>query len=78
MKRLRRWLKDSGTSQVALAKALDVAPPTLSEWLKGDCLPSASSLMSLSRETGLTVDELLEGCGPQVGKRGPQSSRTAA
>ena len=46
-------------SQAELARRVNVSQPTVWEWLNGKSAPRASKLLELSRETGLSVDELL-------------------
>jgi transcriptional regulator with XRE-family HTH domain len=59
MERLRRYLEEEGISQAELARRAGVSQPTVWEWLNGHSLPSADSLRTLSRVTGVSIDELL-------------------
>ena len=72
MERLRKWLDESGTSQAELARKMNVAAPTVWQWLEGLYLPSAERLMGLSEVTGLSLEELLADSKRNGGKRGRQ------
>lgn len=60
MQRLRRYLTEHDLSQTAFARMAGVSAPTVWEWLNGHSLPSADRLRSLSKLTGISIDELLE------------------
>lgn len=59
MERLKRWLAESNTSQSALARAIKVSQPTVSDWINGINSPSVGNLRALGEFTGLSLDELL-------------------
>jgi transcriptional regulator with XRE-family HTH domain len=59
MERLARYLKDTQTSQAALAQLLGVSQPTISDWIHGEKTPSADNLKVIATKTGLSIDELL-------------------
>lgn len=59
MDRLKRWLRETKTTQKALGEMLSVKQPTVCDWVRGKNSPSIDNLMELSRITGLTTDELL-------------------
>ena len=65
MRRLRRYLADNELSQAQFAELLGVSQPTVCDWLNGDKLPSTDNLISLSRITGISIDELLAKSGRQ-------------
>lgn len=60
VERLKRYLAEHKITQADFAASLDVTQPTVSGWLNGDSLPSAQMLKRMSRETGLTIDDLLD------------------
>ena len=60
MERLRRYLIDEAISQSELARRVGVSQPTVWGWLNDDSLPSAEMLKTLSNETGLSIDALLD------------------
>jgi len=51
---------------------MNVAAPTVWQWLEGLYLPSAERLMGLSEVTGLSLEELLADSKRNGGKRGRQ------
>lgn len=57
-------MEEHELTQVELARRMGVAQPTVSGWLNDDALPSAETLKELSRQTGLTIDELLDHVTP--------------
>lgn len=59
MKRLQKYLVDADITQTELARRLGVKQPTVWEWLHNQSSPSAENLQKLSRETGISIDELL-------------------
>lgn len=65
MERLRRWLDDSATTQLSLARALGVSQPTVSDWINGKIAPTVESLRAISAHTGLSIDELLASKNPR-------------
>ena len=60
MQRLRQYMERKKVSQAALGKRVGVSQPTVWSWLSGQSFPSAKSLKRLSRETGLSIDALLD------------------
>lgn len=59
MEILARWLADTGTSQYEFARDLDVSQPTVSDWIRGEKLPSTDNLRRISQRTGISADTLL-------------------
>ncbi|NBI08690.1 XRE family transcriptional regulator [Colidextribacter sp. OB.20] len=55
------YRKRQELSQIDLADALGVSRQTVSKWETGAALPSAESLLALSRLYGVPVDDLLNG-----------------
>lgn len=53
--------KEKGLTQAALAEKLSLSNRAVSKWENGDGLPDISVLPELSKELGVTVDELLSG-----------------
>ena len=56
---IKRYRLESGMSQSALAKKLDVDQTAVSQWEKGDTKPRADKLLLLADALNVTVDELL-------------------
>jgi len=59
MERLREHLAEKKITQAEFARRLGVSQPTVCEWLNGKIWPSANRLLEISRETGLSIDELM-------------------
>lgn len=59
MDKLRAYIESKKISQAALAELIGVKQPTVSDWLNGNMLPSAANLRTLSRVTGISVDDLI-------------------
>jgi transcriptional regulator with XRE-family HTH domain len=59
MERLRRYLDTEGMSQVEFARRVGVSQPTVWEWINGKTSPSVDNLRAISRETKISIDELL-------------------
>ena len=51
-------LSQVGMKRITLAKELDVDPHTVSRWTLGQCMPSTSNQLKISRLLGRTIDEL--------------------
>lgn len=60
MKRLKTYMRKHRISQSELARRLDVKQPTVWAWINGTKMPTASNLVRIADETGLTVDSLLD------------------
>lgn len=56
---LARWLADTGISQTDFARELEVSQPTVSDWLRGEKLPSTDNLRRIAQRTGISADKLL-------------------
>ena len=61
MERLREYMTSSGLTQAELARRLGVSQPTVSDWLSGNIKPTVRRLLTISKKTGISVDELLKG-----------------
>lgn len=59
MEKLRAWLLESETTQLAFAKALGVSQPTVSDWLTGNTTPTTQNLRAIAAHTGLSFEDLL-------------------
>jgi len=60
VKRLRKYLDDTKTSQKDFARQCGVSQPTVSDWVTGEIMPSIEKLKIMSNVTGLSIDELLD------------------
>lgn len=60
--RLRAARKQKGLSQSKLAARIGAHVTSVSDWERGDNAPSGRHIASLSRELGVTAEELY-GCG---------------
>lgn len=76
LNRLKRWLDETDTTQKVLAERCALTPAAISQYIRGTSSPSVDTLKVLSRETGLSTDELLFDLPPVV--RGPRSNRASA
>ena len=59
MRRLREWLNDTETTQIELARRMDVSQPTVSDWINDESKPSIDNLIKLSEITRLSIDALV-------------------
>lgn len=57
---LKRYLESSGTKQKELAKALDVTPSTICDWIKGRGYPRMDKLQLLAEYFGIQKSDLVE------------------
>ncbi|MDO5532816.1 helix-turn-helix domain-containing protein [Sutterella sp.] len=57
--RLNELLQQRGISQESLAESLNVALPTVLEWLKGQSMPSALQLPQIAEKLGIDLKSLL-------------------
>lgn len=69
MERLARWLKDTSTDQKALAERCGVSAGLISQYIKGHTKPSFETLVTLARETGLSMAELVAEFEPKPVRR---------
>lgn len=60
MRNLETWMSCQGVTQAKLAEAMDVTQVAVSHWLNGTNFPRASTLVGLSRLTGMTLDQLMD------------------
>lgn len=60
MEKLRSWLRERELTQAILAKRVEVTEGAISQWINGHSRPSLDNLVALSRETGISVDVLIE------------------
>lgn len=58
-KRIKQILRENGQTQKALAKAIDVQPSTLCEWLNGHNEPSMQDIVNIAKALGVSTDYLL-------------------
>lgn len=56
---LAKYLKRTGTTQAALAARLGVTDASVSRYLSGDQTPTVSVLMTMQRELGISLDDLV-------------------
>lgn len=56
-----KLLKHSKMTQHELAARIHVPDPTLSKWMTGQRQPSSYALLRISRELGVTMEQLMEG-----------------
>lgn len=74
---LKRWLQaDSTRTQAALARELDVAAPTVNEWVHGDSNPSSKRILGLHKATGISLERLYADCQRDAARR--KSAKSAA
>lgn len=74
---LKRWLDaDQTRTQKALADKLDVAAPTVNEWVHGDSNPSSKRVFDLHEATGIPIEVLYRDCRRDAARR--KSSKSAA
>lgn len=60
-KRLEKVIAESGKSVNAFAKMLEVTPPTVSRWIKGEADPTRTNLIKLSEALGVSLQWLAIG-----------------
>jgi transcriptional regulator with XRE-family HTH domain len=60
MQRLKQFLLDSNMTQAQLAERMGVSQPTVWEWVHGESRPSFDRLISISKITGISIDELVK------------------
>ena len=53
--------KEKNLTQEELAEKLSVSSKSISRWENGKCMPDLSLLIPISKEFGITVNELLSG-----------------
>jgi transcriptional regulator with XRE-family HTH domain len=63
-------------TQLALAKELDVSPPTVNEWVHGESNPSSKRLHALHLATGISIERLISDCARDAKRR--KREQTAA
>lgn len=69
MNRLARWFQETGTDKKDLAERCDVSAGLISQYVIGRTKPSFDTLVKLSRETGLSIAELVEEFEPHRSRR---------
>ena len=57
---LRFEIKNSGKTQAEIARAIGVAPPTVSQYCSGRSQPTLASLSRLCSFIGVSSDDILE------------------
>ena len=58
-KRIKQILGENGQTQKALAKAINMQPSTLCEWLNGHNEPSLQDVVNIAKALGTSADYLL-------------------
>ena len=53
--------KEKNLTQEELAEKLSVSSKSISRWENGKCMPDLSLLIPISKEFGITVNELISG-----------------
>ena len=71
---IRRYRKQKGMTQDALAQALNVTAQSVSKWETGQSMPDIGLLLPLSKALGVGVNELLGGDRRQELEKKFQSS----
>lgn len=69
MERLAQWLRETETDQKELARRCGVSPGLISQYIKGRTKPSFETLLTLARETGLTLADLVAEFEPKKPRR---------
>jgi transcriptional regulator with XRE-family HTH domain len=60
MRKLKQFLLDSDMTQAQLAEQMGVSQPTVWEWVHGESRPTIDRLISLSKITGISIDDLVK------------------
>ena len=60
-KHLKQYRLDAGLSQEDLARRIFVTRQTISNWERGKTYPDIQSLLLLSEQLDVTIDELVKG-----------------
>ncbi|TGY48054.1 helix-turn-helix domain-containing protein [Rodentibacter caecimuris] len=60
-KRVEFLINEYGGSVASLAKMLDVSPPTVARWAKGESDPTRTNLMKIAEITGVSIEWLTTG-----------------
>ena len=55
---LSRLMKENGTSNVALGKAIGVSDMAVLRWRKGEASPSLDNAMNIAKYYGISLDQL--------------------
>ena len=55
---LNQLMKDCGTSNVALGKAVGVSDVAVMKWKRGEAAPSLENAVNIARYFGISVDDL--------------------
>lgn len=64
--RFSRAIKSAGLTQLALAKAAGVRQSAISNYCKGNGLPSAEALYALSKVLNVSMEWLISGEGEEI------------
>ncbi|MCD8372055.1 MAG: helix-turn-helix domain-containing protein [Clostridia bacterium] len=56
--RLKMLRSEKGIGQIQLAKELDVGKSVISLWERGECEPTLSKLVAISKYFGVSIDYL--------------------
>lgn len=64
-KRMKMLISKHGGSISAFAQKLEVAPPTVTRWVKGEADPSRTNLIKISDVLGVSLEWLATGAGEE-------------
>ena len=56
---LNRLMKDNGTSNVSLGKAVGVSDTAIIKWKRGEAVPSLDNAVSIAKYYGITLEQLV-------------------
>lgn len=60
-KRMEILIEEHGGSIATFAQKLDVSPPTVARWLKGQADPTRTNMIKISQATGVSLEWLATG-----------------
>lgn len=58
-KKVRKLIRDKGLTQKEVADEIGINPSTISDWIKGNAIPSNLNLQSLAQLLEINPDELI-------------------
>lgn len=76
--RIRDAIRDSGKTQLEIARELDINPSQLSRWISGKNSPSAETLYEISRKTRASIEWILSGQGGLSGNQKLAAARESS
>ncbi|MBQ8468126.1 MAG: helix-turn-helix transcriptional regulator [Clostridia bacterium] len=59
LENLKNEIEHSGKKKIEIAKAIEIAPPTLSQYLSGRAQPTLATLTKLCRFLDISADDIL-------------------